>query len=68
MFLKAVPRRNGSGYGGAVCALCLPFELLLMETRGGCVFFILILYYAPALAQLDARYALGALCVVCDER
>ena len=49
-----------------------------METRGGCVSFlirggffffnIIVLYYSPALAQLDARYALGALCVVCDER
>ena len=47
--------------------LCLPFELLLMETRGGCVSFLIFLYYSPALAQLDARCALGALCVVCDD-
>ena len=49
-----------------------------METRGGyvsflirggfVVFYIIVLYYSPALAQLNARYALGALCVVCDER
>jgi hypothetical protein len=33
-------------------ALCLPFELLLMETRYGCVSFCI----SPVLAQLDARY------------
>ena len=36
--------------------------------RGGFFYMFIVLYYSPALAQLDARYALGALCEVCDER
>jgi len=46
-------------------ALSLPFELLLMETRYGCVSFCI--FSGPCAARRSI-YALGALCEVCDER
>ena len=66
MFLKAVPRRNGQGT--MVLSPCVPFELLLMETRYGCVFFLYIsLVFSGPCAARRSIYALGA-CEVCDER
>ena len=42
--------------------------MFIFDTRRFWFFYIIVLYYSPALAQLDARYALGELCVVRDER
>jgi hypothetical protein len=57
------------GQGTVVLFVSLSARRIAVDGNTRRLFFkIIILYYAPALAQLDARYALGALCVVCDER